>query len=637
MAQKLIATNGDNTKSINPWDVDSYPEAWTWLSGQPQSQQDNFYATVSAAFRAFNLKANTISAVPFILYDIRTGEEVDDSNNWQNVCKILPNPSELLRLDVLSYMSTNAIYNIKTTDALGYKTKGIYNAVPYAFSPVVNQQTKQLEYVSRQVGMTTEIYKPDDPRLIRMWRLDHTTEVLPSENTEAKAIMSSAGIIMYQDAWVQHFYRRGGIKPTLIAMKGLISTDDADRKERDWTAFLRGLGKFTNRIARIFNAESMTIQPFGSGVDDMKDNNIYQQAIANIAMGTGMPLSLLLANSSNYATAQEEKATWYESDIIPFCRWLQYEYNRQLWEGMGYYMQFQPQTLDPNQQDETEKASAIGTYMDIIAKCPTYDLFIGMADTIGIEVSESLDEALKKYYAEKAKAAEVMVEQMKPKDEPAEAEDTAEDDTEDTTEEDTAEMKWIPTMAEFDELRVWREVAVRRYKRGEGVVFEYQPHYGGLPDSITKTITARLAEPREWTEEAIKAAFDFATIAQPEVKAAPVMPAPSAELLILAQAMNRLADTQATKSTPMQPMNITLNAQMPAQGEPSVTFAPVIQPSEVQVQNNTPVTVTNQVKPTDVKITNEVTVQPADVTLPPMPKEATITMDSKGNKTLKVK
>jgi hypothetical protein len=74
------------------------------------------------------------------------------------------------------------------------------------------------------------------------------------------------------------------------------------------------------------------------------------------------------------------------------------------------------------------------------------------------------------------------------------------------------------------------------------------------------------------------------------------------------------------------PPPITITAQLPEQGAPSVVFSPVIQPSDVAVN------VTNEVQPTPVEITNEnnVTIQPADVNLPDKGKETKqVTIDIK--------
>jgi len=522
--QRLVFTDGGNTKSINPWDVDSNPEAWSWYSGQPRRVQDEYYAKVAAMYRAHNLKANTVSSIPFALLT-KSGDEYDTSKAWQNKVGFLPNHQELFRLNTLSYMASNSVYNVKTSDAMGYKTRGLYHAIPRSFTPVLNGKQTSVEYIERVVGSSIERYQyPKDKNLIRMWRLDHTTELLPSDNTESQAIASAAEVILYADFWVGNFFKRGGIKPTLIAMKGLVDRDKKEEQEKSWSNWLKGVGKQFGNIARIFNAETIDPRVIGAGVDDLKDNNIYRQAIENIAMGTGMPLSLLLANSANYATAQEEKATWYESDIVPFVNWMAYEYNTQLFQPMGLFLEFRPETVDANQEDETSRAGAINSFMDFLNKCPTYEVFIGTAETFGYELSESLISAADKYYKEKKEAAAVVVEQTAPKDEPME-EPEDEEPEEDKPEEP---MKWIPSLDELEEMRVWREVALRRNRKGEGMDFEYLPHYGGLPDNITKSIKAALLVATD--ADAIKAAF--------EIEA----PAKDDGIKALADAINKLAE-----------------------------------------------------------------------------------------------
>jgi len=526
--QRLVFTDGGNTKAINPWDVDGNPEAWTWYSGQPRRVQDEYYSKVAAMYRAHNLKANTVSSIPFVLLT-KSGDEYDTSRAWQNKVGFLPNPQELFRLNTLSYMASNSVYNVRTSDAAGYKTRGLYHALPQSFTPVLSQGRTSVDYIERVVGDKAERYKyPLDDKLVRMWRLDHTTELLPSVHTESQAIASAAEIILYADFWVGNFFKRGGVKPTLIAMKGLIDRDKKEEQERSWSNWLKGVGKQFGNIARIFNAETIDPRVIGAGVDDMKDNNIYRQAIENIAMGTGMPLSLLLANSANMATAQEEKATWYESDIIPFVNWMAYEYNTQLFNKMGLFLEFRPETVDASQEDETSRASAINSFMDFLNKCPTYEVFIGTAETFGYELSDSLISAADKYYKEKKKAAAVVAEQVAPKEEPV-IEPEEPEDEEEPEEEKPEEMpaKWTPSLDELEDMRVWREVALRRNRKGEGMDFEYLPHYGGLPESITAGIKAALLAATN--AEEIKAAFD-------------IQPKETNDIKALADAINKLAE-----------------------------------------------------------------------------------------------
>lgn len=528
---RLIMTDG--AKSINLLNSDD-PSVWTFYSNAPKSTQDILYGRVSAAFRAYNLKANTVGNMPFALNTIG-GEEYDNSATWENKVGFLPNPSELFRLDTLSYIATNTIYNVKTTDALGYKQRGLYHAVAYNFHPFTHAATGALEYVERKLGTGTERYAPTDKRLVRMWRLDHTTEVLPSANTEAQAIMNAAGEVYAADLWIKHFYERGGVPPTVIAMKGAVAPNKKDEEEKSWGDWLRGLGRYLARPARVFNADALDVKQFGSSVTDLKNNEVYQRAITNIAMGTGMPLSLLMANSANYATAKEEKATWYENDIIPFCNWLAYNYNEQVFKALDLMLVFNPETLQSQQQDEREVAQAYSTYINTGMK-PSV-----AAKILGIELPDDVTyEQLDEMKEEKDEQALERQEMLFDKDKAGE-EKPKDKEKEADKEEKKPFGKWIPSLNELEELKTWRKATLSAHKQGKPLTFEYIPHYGGLPETVTNDIKARLAVAQDWTPDIIKAAFDVVqteTITQPD-----------SEIKRLADAINNLADKAFVKLT----------------------------------------------------------------------------------------
>jgi hypothetical protein len=533
MTDKFILTDGQKSAALLTSDD---PNVWNFFGGTAKAEDITLYARVAAAFRAYNLKANTVGNMPFAL--MKGKDEYDTSASWENKVGFLPNPSELLRLDTLSYMATNTVYNMRTSDALGYKTRGLYHAVPFAFMHWTDPATGNFLYDERLEAGKLEKYYPDDKRIVRMWRLDHTTEVLPSPNTEAGAIANAAGVAYYADSWIKHFFERGGVAPTVIAMKGAIGPGKREEEEKSWTDWLLGLGsRFRSRIARVFNADALDVKQFGSSVTELKDNQVYSQALANIAMGTGMPLSLLLANSANYATAKEEKSTWYENDIIPLCNWLAYEYNRQVFNSLGLRLEFHPETLDPQQEDETQRAAAISTFMDFLAKCPTYDIFIGVTSTFGYELSDDLVEAAKDYYAQKEQAAAVVATQTTPAQETP-VEDAADTTAEPDDAEDTAPAKFIPSLDQMRELKRWQELAFRKLKRAEPLPTDWRNDT--LPDEIYNGIVTGLQSAKDDT--GIKAAFDVAmfetTTPAPEYKT---------DILELAAALNRYAEAITTK------------------------------------------------------------------------------------------
>lgn len=480
-------------------------EGWANLGTTSNATQDEQFARVAAAFRAYHIKANTVGGMPFTLY--KGEDEFDSSSAWQNKVGFLPNPSDLFRINTLSLIATNTAYNLRTKDALGYKTKGLYPAVAYSFTINTNLRTGEAESITRKVGQQSEKFTMDDPRLVRLWRLDHTTEVLPSRNTEAQAIMSSAGQILYADQWIQHFYRSGGIAPTLIAMKGLIDNTQKEEKEKSWSDWLLGVGRSWLRRARIYNAEAMEVKQLGSSVADLKNTDVYRQAMENIAIGAGMPLSMLLSNSANYATAEAEKRTWINNEIAPLVEWMAYEYNRQVFTPLGLRLAFRPETLDEQQEDEVSRASAVSTFMDFFAKCPTFEIFVGTCATFGYELTDDLLSAAQAYYA------------AKPADEPASP---------------PQPKSWTPSSKEMREMEDWRKTALKRFKRKEGMNFEKYIFYnGGLPETVNVEIKRRLLTAN--SEQDVNSAFEGVIV--DEAKS-------DSEIRALAEAINKLAESR---------------------------------------------------------------------------------------------
>jgi HK97 family phage portal protein len=614
MAQ-IIYTDGANAKSINPWDLDANPEAWTWLSNAPQNELDNMFYKVAASFRAVNKRAIAAANVPFQV--LRGEEVVDDSTNWTNAVKFLPKPKDLIKRVSLSLTFKNAAYLLQGKDVL-HQVKGLHFLVPTTINPVVKADTGEVDYYERSINGRIERIAADDKKLVKIWLLDHTTELLPSKNTAAQAAFNAAGSIFATDLFVRNFFERGGVKPTVLALKGAVFNEKKEDVERGWDRFLKGIARFTSggsKQTKLMNAETMQVETIGAGVDDLKNNEIYRQAIENIALAFGMPTSHLLSDWDSYATATVDYMMWQRDDIFPLCEAIAEDLNLQVFTPQGLRFVFQTEMSDAETQDEVDRAKAYQIYVDAGIKPSVAAQMVGIELPDGVEYKELDAMAEEKQAQEEAKQQAdrdqqlAMQEAKKPKDEPKPVED------EKPKKPAPAKAAWIPTLDEYKELDVWREVALRRFKKGDGLDFEYQPHYGGLPDALTFSIRTALLSAGSADE--IKAAFEIRLDNVTETPA-PVY-APS-ELVMLAKSINAMMEVELkklelVKQAPAPAPNIymspiTLTAQMPAQEQPSVTFAPVIQPSEVINQN------TINVEPTPVTVENEVTVQPAKVVLP---------------------
>jgi hypothetical protein len=524
MAQ-IIITDGTNTKSLNPWDLESNPEAWNFITNAPQKELDDMFYKVAASFRAVNKRAIATANVPF---SIMKGEEVfDDSTAWENKIKFLPKPKDLLRRISLSLTFHNKSYLLRGNDVLK-NTKNLNFLVPTTIREIVSNDTGLLDYFERNINGRPKRYSPDDPDLIKIWLLDHTTELLPSKNTAVQAIFNSTGSIYFADLFIRNFYERGGVKPTVLALKGTIFNEKKEDIERGWSRFLRNISRFSTKI---FNAETMDVKPIGAGVDDLKNNEVYRQAIENIALGIGMPTSHLLSDWDSYATATVDYMMWQRDDIFPLCESIADDLNEQVFMPLGLRLQFNTEVADSETQDPVAQSASYQTYIDAGMKPSLAAQIVGLEMPDGFEY-EDLDAMAEEKQAqedEKAKQEQDALLAKQPQTETIAA----------------APAKWIPSLDEFKELDVWRDVALRRHKKGDGLDFEYQPHYGGLPVDVAESIKAKLLQ--AVTPDEIKSAFvlDLDVVTTTPIQS--YKTDPDQEILMLVDALNKLSETTVTK------------------------------------------------------------------------------------------
>jgi len=309
----------------------------------------------------------------------------------------------------------------------------------------------------------------------------------------------------------------------------------------------------------------------------------------------------------NYATADARERQFITQTVVPDARLIQYNWNEQVLHPIGYHLEFEPQRMEIFQKDEAEQSRTFGDLFNIFREVLPVDIAFQLtSEKLDYQFTEAQQAMIKTGLAEKKAKAEEVAKQAEVKPEPESTPDTVPPEV-------------VKALTELDKFEKKVNAA------GKMVTW----HAVSLAPDMVKAITsgelsfedarAQIAEPQEVApirdDSAIKSlAAQIERAVEAAQKAEVIQPAPNYTITMPA---------------------ITLNANMPEVGQPSVTFSPVIQPSDVVVQNN----VQNNVQPTPVEMKSEnfVTVQPANVILPPMPTEAEIT-DNKGNKrTLKVK
>jgi len=472
---KHFYTDGKFIKNI---DLPQYPDsAWNWITGKPEyTSDDMLYSHVAAVYRCANLTADAISNVPFVVY--KGDQEYDRSDDWQNKVGFMNRPRELLRLWRLSLFMTNTAYAFMEGNRA---IKNLRYIVPTTITPIVDKRAG-LTGFKRQLGSESTLYSLEDNRVVYMFRLDHTTEILPSKNTEFRALMNAAGVLYYADYYVQSFFQRGGIKPSLLSVQGVPTPQEREKIESVWDKVQHGWSKY---LGKVISAETMDVKVIGEGIDNLKDTTLLDSKIEDIAMAAGMPLSLLLANSSNYATAKTEYNTWFRDSIMPWAFWIQENMNDLLFKPLGLRFEFQPEMTEQGQEEERQRAQAYMSYVSAKMK-PSV-----AAQILGIDLPPDVEyEQLDKDYQELSSISNPL--EIKPPDtqEPEEQSENMQEREE--PEEEAEKSITTLTIQQLRELELWQDMAFRKLKQKKDLDFPFVCK--SVPEEIACRIRERLPD-----------------------------------------------------------------------------------------------------------------------------------------------
>ena len=367
-----IISNGV-LKSIDfsPWGgIDGFLEAS--VSG---ANSNRLRKLVSWLNKAVNMTANAVAQLPYSIYD-KAYNIVELETAWGGV----KNPQTLLSLVSASLCSGQAYCLVDTT---GRAIVDIQYLMPQTMKCNFDSNGEPASF-TRTMQTGTKVYQPE--QVLYFWLPDDTVETGPAAITPMINATLPAGLIAAMDDSLRQYGERGFIPPMILAASGMTNKSDVEKTERWWNAFLRG---WTRTVAKIINAEKMTPTVVGAGMDELRGTyiQITRQQIENIASSFNIPLSLFLSNAANYATANADRKTWYETGVfVNIYQTVEDTLSTQLFSRFGWDMEFEPEGLDAFQEDENAKAGSLSALASAFAANPEAALIA--AEVLGYDLTE---------------------------------------------------------------------------------------------------------------------------------------------------------------------------------------------------------------------------------------------------------
>jgi hypothetical protein len=595
---KITFMNGREMKTIDPWHSDG--EMWKYSTEPPASEKKELYSRVAAVYRAVNFTASTLANMPFAV--VKGGTDIDTSDEWKNAVGFMPNPRHLLRMWTQSLLMTNKAFGFQETK--GSRLLNLRYIAPSTITKMKTDETGALAGFERTIG-TTATYYPIEKgfcNIFYIFNLNWENELLPDDTTPFKAMMNAAGIGYYADLFIRDFFERGGIKPTILTFDGVMDKVSATEVESVWTKVIRGWYKY---MGKVFNGKFTPIT-IGDGVESLQKQNIYDNALRNIAIAVGMPQDALLQNADSYATAQVHKSTWFTDTLTPMAYSMQEPLNNQIFERLGYRFEFRPEGAEPSMEEESQRVAGAKTLYQILSDARRVDADKAAIEAFGIDMPL--------WFTWEEKEPEPIPPQLTGQQPAGNVDDMEDVDYEPY--EEPINMRSVFNVNQLREMKTWQDIAYRKLKRGNSLVFDWTPK--DISAEVAAQIKARLDVAT--TEAEIKAAFEV------DPPSMPVVETNDNEIKALAEAINKLAEKHDA-----QPVIVNLPATSFTLNEKAVEVkaeAPIVNVN-VPEQPAPVVNVTNEVNPTPVEVINNIDVKPAPVKVD-KPKRARVVRDREG-------
>ena len=330
----------DSVKTITS--VPGWVEMLT-SDGVPDSVA-TLYNRVPILFRAIQLRCDALSSVPVNIYK---GEE--NEVEWPYPTKL----GELLWRWEASCLLSGAAFGELVTNKSGYR-KDIRYRNP--FDMTVKYTSGILDFRQNSSGATWKNdLRAGTYEMFYLAEYDPSQDVLPGVGAAIASKIDAK--LLYAISKFPEMYFEGGAMP--VTLLG-IDSNDRNEIERIQNWFKRSATAVKNAF-RVLGVRAGSINPvtLTPPLKDLSFPELNEIAKDNITMAFGIKQTLLDSEAANYATAQEDRLSFYEETIKPRARLFEDALNTQVLAREGLRLEFKFEELDIFQEDENARADLL--------------------------------------------------------------------------------------------------------------------------------------------------------------------------------------------------------------------------------------------------------------------------------------
>lgn len=393
------------------------------------------YKSVPYLFRVIQLRCDTLASVPIKIYN---GEE---ETEWPYPTSI----TELIWKWEASLLLAGAAYGEVLRNNSGYQKDVLYRN-PYDMTVKYDSGVLEIKQNSSGAVWHNDL-KAGAYEMFYLTEFDPTQDLLPGIGAAKAANVDVK--LLYALAKFPEMYFEGGAMP--VTLLGIDSTDKGEiSRIENW--FKQSATAIKNAF-RVLGVRAGSISPttLTPPLKDLVLPELNDIAKHNIAVAFGVKQTLLDSEAANYATAQEDRKSFYEDTVMPRAAKFKAALEEQLLKREGLTIKFAFNELELFQDDEEQRSKLLRQF--VLAGLPI-ELALDMA---GYELTDEQIVKLEEKQAER---------EIKP-------------DTERTPEDQVRDQL-------RDELTRWMRMAEKRVKEGKALrEFESDIIPAGLHGAIS--------------------------------------------------------------------------------------------------------------------------------------------------------
>jgi len=404
---RVIFTDGDKVKTVNPWSDD--PTVWTDIGGSKTQDVDlknaDLYSRVAWLWRGVRIISTNVAGLPFSILNSK-GEIIDSSDNYQNKVGFLQYPRKWLSLITASRQLTGRAYLYRLTNNKKM-FKGFKYLNPLSVDPIYSEKPKPppgtLLGFERKISMSrkqTEKVKVDLEDMVWLWMSDPYVEIGPAINYPAKAALTAVGVLTNVDSFISSYFGRGLVKATLLFASGFADTAEREKLETWWKRFFSGLMGANDQ--KVLNAEKLNVETIGEGLDGLEAKELTKTKREDIASAFGIPLTRLFSTEAGGlgggGVVEADDRRFMLETIIPEAEEIFEILNDQVFSPLGYRIVLNKKQIDVFQEDETKRSESTSKLTQAITTNPRAAKL--SMSILGYELSDAEETELKGMIAE---------------------------------------------------------------------------------------------------------------------------------------------------------------------------------------------------------------------------------------------